>query len=180
MINGAIAMLARVGSGFVPRFSARSDSKSASLDARHVGQLGDGETMRLQISHHLLPHERWFAELVLEQRRSRPTRTALRLERKYGPEGNALLSAAHADMLPGCLTYFAGTALVILSGGRAYLAVIGLALYVIGLALVIGGGIRAIQSAHAGRVFRSNRTFTESSKVSETESRATSSESMQA
>jgi hypothetical protein len=128
---------------------------------------GDRVTMRLQTSHHLLPHERWFAELVLEQQRSRPTRTALRLERKYGPEGNALLSAAHADMLPGCLTYFAGTALVILFSGQAYLAGIGLALYVIGLALVIGGGIRAIQSARAGRAFRSSRTFTESSKVTE-------------
>ena len=128
---------------------------------------GDRETMRLQTSHHLLPHERWFADLVLEQQRSHPTRTALRLERKYGSEGNALLSAAHADMLPGCLTYFAGTALVILFGGQAYLAGIGLALYVIGLVLVIGGGIRAIQSARAGRAFRSSRTFTESSKVSE-------------
>ena len=129
--------------------------------------LGDRETMRLQTSHRLLPHERWFAELVLEQRRNHPTRTALRLERKYGPEGNALLSAAHADMLPGCLTYFAGTALVILFGGQAGLAGVGLALYVIGLAWVIGGGIRAIQSARAGRVFRGTRTFTESSEVSE-------------
>jgi hypothetical protein len=40
---------------------------------------GDKQTMRLQTSHHLLPHERWFAELVLEQQRSHPTRTALRL-----------------------------------------------------------------------------------------------------
>jgi hypothetical protein len=123
--------------------------------------------MQVQISHHLLPHERWFARLVLAQQRRRPTRTALRLERKYGPEGNALLSAAHADMLPGCLTYFAGTALMILSGGQAYLAGIGLALYVIGLALVIGGGIRAIQSTRAGRTFRSSRSFTEPPRVSE-------------
>lgn len=116
--------------------------------------------MRLQSSHYLLPHERWFAELVVERQRTHPTQTILQLERKYGPEGNMLLSAAQADLIPGCLATCAGILLAPLLSGHGHLMVIALALFLVGIPLVIGGGIRAIQSARAGQVFRNNRTFT--------------------
>lgn len=110
--------------------------------------------------HHLLPHERWFANLVLKQYRTRPSLTMLRLEQKYGPEGNILFSAAQANMLPGCLATCTAIVLVPFLSGREYLAVIALGLFIIGAPLIVGGGIRAIQSADAGRAFRGGRSST--------------------
>lgn len=115
--------------------------------------------MRLQTTHHLLPHERWFAELALERQRTHPTQTLLRLERKYGPEGNILFSAAQADMLPGALATCTGILLTPFLNGHGYLAGVALFLFVIGIPLSICGGTRAIQSIRAGQAFRSNGTF---------------------
>src|SRR5262252_9494481 len=66
--------------------------------------------------HHLLPHERWFAALVLKSQRTHRTAAVMRMEYNFGREGITLFSAALANFFVGAALLIVGFVLMILSG----------------------------------------------------------------
>jgi len=115
--------------------------------------------------HHLLPHERWFASLILERQRAHrnsatPRNPAtLRMEQNYGPEGIALIAAGLITVLPAMLLVLLGFVCLIASGGHPWLLTLLYWLYGIGFALMLWGSIRSVQASNAGRAFRGGRPF---------------------
>ena len=125
--------------------------------------LSGGQNMPVAPRHHLLPHERWFASLILERQRTHRNSAAprnpatLRMEQNYGPEGIALWAAGMITVLPGMLLGFLGFACLVASGGHPWQLVNWL--YGIGITLILLSEIRFIQGIRAGRAFRGGRPF---------------------
>jgi hypothetical protein len=119
--------------------------------------LGGGQNMPVAPGHHLLPHERWFASLILERQRTHRTSAILRMEQNYGAEGIALWAAGMITVLPGMLLAFLGFACLVASGGHPWLLVNWL--YGLGVTLILLGSIRYFQGIKAGRAFRGGRPF---------------------
>jgi hypothetical protein len=119
--------------------------------------LNSGQNMPVAPGHHLLPHERWFASLILERQRTHRTSAILRMEQNYGSEGIALWAAGMITVLPGMLLGFLGFACLVASGGHPWQLVNWL--YGIGVILILLGSIRYFQCNKAGRAFRGGRQF---------------------
>jgi UPF0716 family protein affecting phage T7 exclusion len=115
--------------------------------------------VELKPSHYLLPHERWFAGVILERQRTHRTRAVVRMQGNYGPEGIMLMASGLATIIPGVIVALSGLAILYASIGDHSLA--GIASYLMGLgaAAVVAGEIRVIQASRAGRAFRGSRPF---------------------
>ena len=109
--------------------------------------------------HHLLPHERWFADRLLARQRTIRTPAILRLEYNYGREGITLFAAALADILPGGAVAVAGNALLVISRGQPPLPQVGTLMDFGALAVVATGLVRTLQSMRAGRAHRGARPY---------------------
>jgi hypothetical protein len=92
--------------------------KSEGLSAEQVIQklppsdltLGGSQHMPVAPGHHLLPHEHWFASLILERQRTHRTPAILRMEQNYGSDEIALWAAGRITVFPGMLLGFLGFA----------------------------------------------------------------------
>lgn len=115
------------------------------------------QNMPVAPGHHLLPHERWSASLILERQHTPRTSAILRMEQNYGPEGIALWAAGMITVLPGMLLGYLRLACLVASGGHPRLLVNWL--HGIGVTLMLLGPIRYIQGIRAGRAFRGGRPF---------------------
>lgn len=109
--------------------------------------------------HHLLPHERWFASLILERQRTHRTPPILRMEQNYGPEGIALMSAGMMTAIPGQIVVCVGIVLLLVSGDHSPLVAVAFATMGVGVLLAALGSIRYVQGVYAGRQFRGDRPF---------------------
>ena len=107
----------------------------------------------------LSPIERWSAALILERQRTHRTPAILRIEQNYGPEGITLIAAGLSSVLPGQLIGCIGIVLLLVSGDRGSLPLIGYSLMGLGVLLVVLGSMRYIQGSKAGRRFRGDRPF---------------------
>ena len=115
--------------------------------------------MGLETSRHLLPHERWYAEKLLERQRTHRTPGIVRAELNLGRDGMILMAAAFTYGIPGMATAFIGVVLLYASNGTQPL--LGIAHYVtwIGVAIILPGIFRALQAIRAGRTFRDDRPY---------------------
>jgi hypothetical protein len=127
--------------------------------------LNSGQNMPVAPGHHLLPHERWSASLILERQRNHRNSAAprnpatLRMEQNYGPEGIALWTAGMITVLPGMLLVVLGFACLVPASGHPWLLTLVSWLYGIGVILILLGSIRYFQCNRAGRTFRGGRPF---------------------
>jgi hypothetical protein len=127
--------------------------------------LNSGQNIPAAPGHRLLPHERWFASLILERQRTHRNSAAprnpatLRMEQNYGPEGIALIAAGLITVLPGMLLVILGFACLVVSGGHPLLLTLVYWLWGIGFILMFWGSIRSVQASKAGRAFRGGRPF---------------------
>jgi len=127
--------------------------------------MNGSQNMPVAPGHHLLPHERWFASLILKRQRAHRNSAAprnpatLRMEQNYGPEGMALIAAGLISVLPGMLLGVLGFACLVASGGHPWLLTVLYWLWGIGFILMLWGSIRSFQASKAGRAFRGGRPF---------------------
>lgn len=126
---------------------------------QRLGNSGAAAGRELAPEHHLLPHERWFASLILERQRTHRTPAILRMEQNYGPEGITLMSAAIISGLIGVIVGFIGLALLFSSGDRGPLLHPGYYLTLAAVLLELPSIYRSIQATYAGRRFRGDRPF---------------------
>lgn len=113
--------------------------------------------LALQFGHHLLPHERWFAAVILRRQQTHRTPAILRMEENYGPEGITLWAAAWITIFPAQLLNLFGIACLL--GGGGPLSTAGFWFIGVGVFVCWLGAIRAVQGAKAGRTFRNGRPF---------------------
>jgi hypothetical protein len=120
---------------------------------------GAGDRGDLASGHHLLPHERWFASLILKRQRTHRTPAILRMEQNYGPEGIALMSAGMMTAFPGQIIGCVGIVLLLTSGDHG--SVLTVAYWTMGAGVLLAalGSIRYVQGVYAGRRLRGDRPF---------------------
>lgn len=112
--------------------------------------------------HWLLPHERWLGRFLgrfAGRRADPPSDSRWRFQENYGPEGDAFLAAATADVVAAVILLFTGVILLEISADRGTLAAAGYWLLGLGILSGLVGVLRSIQLGHAGRVFRAGRPF---------------------
>ncbi len=109
--------------------------------------------------HRLLPHERWLADLSARSRArkglAKEGSARWSLEQNYGPEGLALMAAVYANLYPGLLAFIAGVAWLAADSASTAAG----CLFLVGILMLVAAVARAIQGAHAGRVYRNGRPF---------------------
>jgi hypothetical protein len=107
----------------------------------------------------LLPHEKWFVQLVLRRQRKEPTKTFERMEENYGPDGTTRLLAAYASGAPASVVGVISIFIVIASAGRGpWLLAAHILMVLVGCALVVAL-VRAWQASLSGRTFRGDKPF---------------------
>ena len=115
--------------------------------------------MGLETSQRLLPHERWYAEKLLERQRTHRTPGIVRAELNLGRDGMILMAAAFTYSIPGMATAFIGVVLLYASNGTQPLLVIAHYVTWIGIVIMLPGIFRSLQAIRAGRAFRGGRPY---------------------
>lgn len=121
--------------------------------------LSKDRNMSVAPGHHLLPHERWFASLILERQRTHRTPDILRMEQNYGPEGITLWAATWITVFPAMLMVVSGIVFMLASDGGGTLLTVGYWLQGFGVIVILLGSIRLVQGIRSGRAFRDGRPF---------------------
>jgi hypothetical protein len=141
-----------------PRYAALPTDESRSIGSE-LRALSEDKNMSVAPGHHLLPHERWFASLIMERQRTHRTPDILRMEQNYGPEGITLWAATWITVFPGMLMVVSGIVFMLASGGGGTLLTVAHWLEGFGVILFLLGSIRLVQGVRAGRAFRDGRPF---------------------
>jgi len=106
----------------------------------------------------LLPHENWFASVMLRRQQAYRSRRAAWLEGTFGPIGIRLYAASLADRALGPLIGLAG--LLVLS--TSYVGVLspvpGYCLIGAGAAIAVLAVVRMAQAGRAGKAFRNENS----------------------
>lgn len=78
-----------------------------------------GATQKLPTTHHLLPHERYWATRVLRSWAAHPeSKKVQRLQERWGPEGVVLWLAANSDGILAFVLLCVGALLLVARGGN--------------------------------------------------------------
>jgi hypothetical protein len=114
----------------------------------------------------LLPHEHWPGRFA--GRVTAPPLGGSRwaFQQNYGPQGDVLMAAIAADTIAALISLLIGVILLIVSGSKGSLATAGYWLMGLAILSVLLGIVRAVQGAHAGRVFRAGRPFVRATRPS--------------
>jgi hypothetical protein len=94
---------------------------------------------------------------LLANNRSKQRRPWCAGSRNYGPEGNTLVAAEMASLLPGMALALVGGVLIIASGASGVVGLVAYAMLAVAIALSSLGTFRAVQASVAGRHFRGGR-----------------------
>ncbi len=114
----------------------------------------------------LLPHERWLGRFAGRVTAPPVGGSRWAFQQNYGPQGDLLMAAIAADTIAAGIFLFIGVILLIVSGSKGSLATAGYWLMGLGILSALLGIVRAIQGAHAGRVFRAGRPFVRATRPS--------------
>jgi hypothetical protein len=109
--------------------------------------------------HHLLPHERWWANFVQVRQQTRSTPAVAKLQGNFGPEGMRLLCASQLDLL---LAVCVGLGTFLLYPLWNAVGVLDAALLfgsVVAWVASILAAVRIVQCVKQGREWRGGRPY---------------------